>query len=728
MSHTMQSNHYLIRLLLIVATVATTTLTASADIDKKYYKKVAEKIWASEMPGFDPNVELTDSIYQGQNGVFIARYNGITADYNNDNNPTKKRYLGIPNNNVTKLTHLRRIMVKINDAAAAEDFTEFSVSPDRKIDFHGHVFYSRRNSFGARIIKPDGTINDVDINEVLTQKGGKKDKEDAVYKIAIPGLQAGDVLDYFYQSDYFADEKSLDEFNVNILAKYPTHLFTLDVKVDPRLCVEYGAYNGAPRITSFPKTDDGKNLLFLQLENVHSLDESIPYFSAARQMPMMEIYILNNNKPRLDYVPDMHRPSGMRVANFAFVLRDIAYAIFNAKPDDKVVNEAHSILKNWSKAHPDATPEQTTDAAWVALRYVLLKSQERHNSRTISKMFYKLLEKMDSFTDARIAVSNSRRDVNIKEIANFNDPDYFVMVGKRTYFPGNPYTLPGEIPEDYDGEDYVLFSARPDNNKLHQSVKYGKFPNDKPISNTIKVISKATINPENPEQIDVESESTLTGTVRKFMATAITDLDYIGAIERFLNVKPDKIKHNGDKQEIEEKTREDMEERVKDLWGSEEAKLDSFKLIRIGLLPDSTETIVKVNGNIPGLISQAGNNLMVKVGSLIGKQMEVKGNQRKRDVSILLSSPYRTDQTILFEIPDGYELVEESLEDLRRSVITPVGAFNSDVTIEGNQVKIRVTERYARSIYPETLWDEMLKVIDASAAFTGASIVLRPKK
>lgn len=718
-----------IRHLLLIAVILAGCLSAQADIDKKYYSKVAEKVWATELPGFNPDTDLSDSIFQGQNAVFIARYNGITADFDNDINPTKQRLFGIANNNKTRATVLKRTMVKINDATAAEDFTEFSVSPDVKFDQHGHVFVSGKQAFGARIIKPDGSINEVDINEVLTKKGGKKNKEDAEHKIAIPGLEAGDILDYFYQTEYALDEVNLDEFPIHLLAKYPTALFTIDIKVDPRLNMEYGAYNGAPKLTEFQHTDDGKNLFFLQLRNVYSLDESIPYFSAARQMPLMEFYILNPNNPLMAYTPKMSRPGGMRYANPAFVMRDMGFAIVDTKVADKVVNDAHTIVKNWKKAHPEATDQQVIDAAWIAINYSLIKNDEHISGRSMAKSFYKLLEKMDSFTDARIAVTTPRTNVAINEIANFNDAAFVVMLNDRLFYPSNRHQiLPGEIPASLDGENYVLFSARPDNPNLYQSVQYGTFPTTKAAANTLRMEATATIDPENPDSVKVASTYTLSGTEKDIFTGAITNKRFIDDTESFLGVKPAKIKSKHDDVEQTEMVREAMEEGVKTLWNNDEAKLTDFEVVQTGTTPDKPELIIKVNGNVPDLVSQAGNNLMVKLGGLIGKQEEVTGKNREREVSVLMRSPHRIDMTIWFEIPEGYELVEESLNDLKNTVTTIVGMEGSDATLEDGKVKIRFSERMNRSILPETTWPEMLKILDASAAFSNASIILRPKK
>ncbi|MDE7375443.1 MAG: DUF3857 domain-containing protein, partial [Muribaculaceae bacterium] len=482
---------------LLIASALLSALCASADIDKKYFNKVAQEVWNSDMHGFDPNAELTDSIFQGQSAAYIARYYGITADYDNSANPVKQRIMGIPNSNLTTVVEFKRNMVKIFDQSAAETFTEFSIDSDEKIEQYGITLVKAREVFGARIIKPDGTVNEIDVTgEALTRTSGKKGEKDVEYKIAIPGLEAGDILDYFFRSEVSVEEMNVPPFLLNLLAKYPTKLFTIDVRSDSRLNMEYGAYNGAPKVTTFDTASDGKNLLFLQFSDLHSLDESLPYFKTARQMPLYEFNVINPNNTALVKAPNTQRPGGMRLAIPTFVMRDVSCFIADQKPVDKLVGDAHSIVKKWLKEHPDATPEQTADAAWIAINYSLNKQKldEPVSDRGLAKSFYTLLAKLDPQTPARIGVTTSRNGISIDEIAHYSEADYIVMLGDRLYYPSNnPTLLPGEMPASLDGETYILFTAKPDNKLLYQSAKQEKFPASKPVVNTHKMMVSASI-------------------------------------------------------------------------------------------------------------------------------------------------------------------------------------------------------------------------------------------
>lgn len=723
----MNTKRFHTNLLICAIALILVPISALADIDKKYFKQIADRVWATELPGFDTKADLSDSIFQGQNACFIARYVGLDVDYDNGINPRKQALFKNPDNNLTRGNLLRRNMVKINNAAAAEHFTEFSIDTDEKFDYNGVTMLNIREVFGARIHKPDGTVRDVDINEALTVKGGKRNK-DVEYKIAIPGLEPGDILDYFFNVEYYLDEVSMPEVPVNILSKYPTKLFTLDVKVDPHLSVEYGAFNEAPKVTEFSRNDKGQNVLFLQLKDVFSLEESLPYFSQARQMPRYLIHV-NNPTGALEYFPQGFRLGGMRIANTAFVLRDIGHAIVDTKANDKVLGEANSALKSWLKQNPDADESQIADAAWIAMRYAFIKSKEEMSPRQFAKTFYKLLEKQNSFTEARIGVANSRNKVDIFQISNFLDASYFVKVGDRYYIAPYEWTaLGGEIPANYDSENSVIYNGRPDNQQLYTTVEYGTIPTSKPADNATKIVSTATISADNPDDIDVSMLITHKGASKTAHDEILNIMDLMKSYRDFLGIKSDKFNPKADPKELEEDARETAQDIIESRWDSKEAKLDSYSIVKTGLTPSEPELVLELKGSVPGLVSQAGNNLMINVGRLFGKQLHPTGETRKRDISIIRSFPSRDDNTVNFEIPEGYEIVPESLADLNRSVITAAGSFNSEAKATGNTVSIRCIERYNRSILPAQSWNDMLNVLDTAHDFSSASIILRPKK
>lgn len=720
-----QSSNIRRKAVAIMLAVFMLPLAAKADIDKKFYKKAAETVWNMDLPQFNPKADLSDSIFQNQSGVFIARYISLDAKYNNEIDPSKMSTVGLSNSNSTKAVYMRRSMVKLNDASAVEEYTEFSVNPAIKEDVRGYVVLEIKPAFGARIIKPDGSVQDVDMQEALTVTSGKK-KKDSEYKIAIPGLEPGDILDYFYYTEYFFDELSIPSFTVSFLTAYPTKNFMLDCRTDPELAFEYGSYNGAPKLTTF-NTVGKQNQLFVEIENIEALDEKMPYFSVARQMPFMDIHVLNNQARMLQFVPNTARPGGMRHAAYPFLMADIATSITDCKFNQKIINSATSIVKDWKKAHPEANDRQIVDAAWIALRFAISKEEEATSDRQMAIMFTKVLDKIDSPLSGRVGVTSSRGNVPVTDLVHFSDADFVVFVGDTCYIPSNNVTmLPGELPEKYDGEKYVVFDAKADNPNLKNAARPGALPRSKANNNVGRLITSITLDPDNDEHLIATTDCYFTGAVKVTGKSLVSDVECLKHIAGFLGQKPLKPRKDYDIEAEQENIRDGSKDLAGLLWSTDNPEIKDFRVVQPGCIPDSADMHLYFKGVVPDAITQAGNNIMVNIGKFIAKQEQIKGKNREREISIVRNCPEKYDVTINFEIPEGYELVEGSIDDLNRSIVTPEATFNSEAHVNGRTVTVRIVERYPRSIYPAESWPSLLKVLDGSYEFNSASIILRP--
>lgn len=717
-----------ISILLLAAACLLPMTMKAAGIDKKFYKKAAEKVWAMDMPQFNPKADLSDSIFQDQSANYIARYVGLVADYNDDINPTKFRVMGKNEGNATQAVLLQRFMVKVNDAAAIDHFSDFSINPPQKENAHGYVFLEIKPAFGARIFKPNGTVVDVDMNEAVSVTSGKKNKDVEEYKIAIPGLAVGDILDYFYYTDYYMDELSMPSFNVMLMASYPTANLTVDLRVSPKLALEYGSYNGAPRPNTFPVVD-GKNQLLLEFENVLSLDEELPFFAVERQMPFMRINVVNHSS-KFEFHPSNQRAGGMRIAATPFVLRDVAATIFEGEAPKKTVGDATSIVKAWMKNNPEATPTLIADIAWLALKFSTYKNrdEEGYGQRKSALAFYDVMDKVMKNNEARIGITTSRSDVPIDEISHYGEADFFNQMADRNYFC-NPelILLPGEIPAGRDMEKYIVYTARPDNKMLHASATPGNFPKSKSGHNNVTTMVNLTIDPDNSENLKVASTHRFKGATKRLIGDLVPLQTSLDSLASYLGAKPFKVKNLRDAQEVEEERTEEIRDHARLTWNSDDAEMTSYTFRQLGVTPANPDIELAVEGNVTGAITQAGNNLMINVGRFIGKQQEYKGKNRQRDISIVRPYAMKYDTTVRFEIPEGYELIEESLNDVKVAVANREGAVNTETKLEGNILSIRYIERYANSLSPIESWPDILALLDAAHAFNSATIAIRRK-
>ena len=129
------------------------------------------------------------------------------------------------------------------------------------------------------------------------------------------------------------------------------------------------------------------------------------------------------------------------------------------------------------------------------------------------------------------------------------------------------------------------------------------------------------------------------------------------------------------------------------------------------------------------LMERAGNKLIIKIGDIIGQQVEMY-QEKPRQFSMEIDFPHVLERHIRFTIPDGYTV--KNLDDIKIShVVTekgqPTVGFTSTYILEGNVVKIHIMEEYRKTSYPLSQFEEFKKVINAAADFNKVVLVLEKK-
>ncbi len=710
-----------LRQLLILIIVTGIPTGARADIDRKFHDKAAQAVWSMDMPQFDPDTDLSDSIYSGKAAVYIARYRLLKATHDESLNNTKAMMTGIRNTNAINAVGIDRAMVKILDSSALDQFNSFEIPAPQKLDVYGLTMSSVTPTFGARITKPDGTVENIDIEEALTVTQGKNNS-DASYKITIPGLEPGTVLDYFFYTEYFMDEISMPALKFIFMKEYPTKDFMLEMAVSSSLAMEYSHYNGAPDFSR--KWTDGKyNCLSLHLSGMDAIETTMPFFSEARQVPCIEFRIINPTA-RMSSLRST-RGGGVRITA-PYLLSDAASEIKNEKSPEKTLKDATSIMKKWKKNNPDASMREIVDAAFVALNFSCQKNQERHHQLQFCKSYSRLLENLSTKLPGRVAISSPRNAARIDDLASHSQAHYFVTVGDSCYFPSNsPLIAPGDIPEYFDSEKAYIYDGAPYRDNLHTAARSFTIPRSRPKDNTYETVSEVRLHLDSIWTMNVSTTFTANGTAKDMMNGTILPYEVQDEYARFLGQSPSKPLDRDQLLFLTTLQRKEMTERAKLMWDCDRVLLYNYEVKSIGCTPDRPVATFLLEGMLLDMTSTAGSDILVNIGKLIGHQYEVKGMQRKRDISVINPSAYQQRHTIRLEIPEGYEVVPQSVTALNRNISSPVATFFVEASIDNGYVVLRTIERHSASVAPASAWPDILKVLDTAFEFNSATIALR---
>lgn len=140
---------------------------------------------------------------------------------------------------------------------------------------------------------------------------------------------------------------------------------------------------------------------------------------------------------------------------------------------------------------------------------------------------------------------------------------------------------------------------------------------------------------------------------------------------------------------------------------------------------------IKTECVVPAILEMAGNDYLVSIGKVIGKQSELY-QEHKRQTNIYLPTIANYFHELALEIPEGYTCagqeaakIHNQVKDENQNVVME---FISDYRIEGNKLIIKVHEVYKELYLKKEKYDDFRAVINSAADFNKLVVVLTPSK
>lgn len=126
-------------------------------------------------------------------------------------------------------------------------------------------------------------------------------------------------------------------------------------------------------------------------------------------------------------------------------------------------------------------------------------------------------------------------------------------------------------------------------------------------------------------------------------------------------------------------------------------------------------------------IERAGNNILFKLGEMIGPQVEMY-QEEERTLGVETDHNRYYKRTITFEIPEGYTV--ENLDDIKIDHQYSDGdekdlVFVSNYKVEGNKVTVVCEEYYNKVRYPVERFEDYKTVINDAADFNKIVLVMK---
>ncbi len=699
-------------------------LGSFAGIDSKFYRKAAEKVWSKESAFFDPAVEIPDSLASGASAVILACYWDIEGSLEVYSNMTR-------DTNRERRVVFRRVMVKLLDKSAVDEYSEFTIGGYSKQEI-----VSRRSlgeskaAFGARIYKPDGSLVDVDVTQAYPISDGKNadSGKESKYKLAIPSLDVGDVIEYFYYNEEWSDIFTLKPLSMEISMGYPVLKYKIDGRFAPNLTVEYRTLNGAP-VLNRGVDEKNRNTVSISLSNIPVVNDK--YFTArTRQLPFYVLYTLNNTS-KYNFIPERSRGPGIH-ANIpaGLVYREIAEIIAITEYSDYAGSKVRGMYNKWLKANPETDIDQKLDALWLATIYVAHNDDRNdYSNRLLAAMFLDQMHKLDIADPlSGMGFVNSRHDVPTASILHWTQPDYLVVAGGRTFMPSGLLSyVPGETSGNYQAEEGGFYPMR--RKDITKSVLPSTFKvaSSTPGRNSATMSFVAEVTEEG--DIDVEHKFELTGTMKRYADFNTVD-DWLLEAEDFLahDKKSAAKNSDGDKARRAEDALKEARSFAESFFIEEPADVSDLEISSRGIVPTRPSLAFEFKARHHSVVSDAGDGKIVKLGRMLKETHRFDGAERERVLDVVHNSPGQMHYNIVLKVPDGYAVDESSLPSLNVNVANVLGMFyaHPEINEEGDLV-LTVVERNKNYVVSADRWPEMLQLLDAAADFGEAAVFLRKK-
>jgi hypothetical protein len=172
-----------------------------------------------------------------------------------------------------------------------------------------------------------------------------------------------------------------------------------------------------------------------------------------------------------------------------------------------------------------------------------------------------------------------------------------------------------------------------------------------------------------------------------------------------------------------------MKEVARAASGSEKILSSSVENDNIEDDNDNKPFVIKQSLLTDAMLENAGKNILVKLGMVLGPQTEMY-QEKPRQFPIYLSYPHTLERFIDFVVPKGYTIKNPGdlafQQDFKTNGVTTLG-FSTEYKMEGDTLRVHIVETYRNTTYPLSEYENFKKVINAAADFNKVTLVLIPK-
>ena len=708
-----------IRVVFSILLVQLFTLSVNADEKADYLKlaqKVRQEVWSSTPADFQKRT--VPDRYKNASAVILSYYRELSTDYYRK--ATADLVLNLRLTRQIDCTDMERMLIQINDKKALKDYSEFTFkTKSRKWTWGYH--HKTQTVLGIRVIKKNGNVQEVSLDDYVDVKEGKNDK-DLSQKIAVPGLEVGDCIDVFSLDQIDTQEQQLDPFYFVLRQDEPVLYTKVHCVLDQSLATVYRTMNGAPDFTQ--TTDKDKNAVLDMVMDKPIDAESSIWYNPLEQSPFIEMYI-TPTKAKVAVVEKAMRQKGVRGnPDVTPILQDDwkllkSYVSKGGYSPAGLPSTYKSVFKSAKKEGMSA--EEKADRIY-SFEYVSGGASQRVFN-TVANYLRKL------GVEIEMGITTPFGALPVDKLINYNSTSWFFRLKGTNlyYFPGTYPKVASEIPYIYQGRKAYMQDSEEQITIPVSQAEANKSVNDMVVKldgTKLDISRKVTYSGEQKMygQSLVSPDNTLFGSSQ--LEAYWRYLKYDDKDPYSCYTKKESAELKGAFNEYQKNAIDPFKAEISSYHDADPVQVGGYGVDCVGIRRDSSNFVYHVDYVMDGMVKRAGNNYLLSVGKLIGSSLKLEGKDRERIDDVWRKMAFVDEWNIEIPLPQGYKVSAEALKKIETSVANECGEFTVKATAGNESVKVYVRKCFAHRVEPVSNWSKLLALVDACSAFTDKQMVI----
>ena len=710
------------KVLLLLSLIVSVALAAQDDDTFSPSKLEAiarnmKTVWDDTDPDF--GISSVPDKWKEESGVIIAQ---------------KTRFSFDKDANKLAVYEITRRRIKLNDRDAVNSYSS--------------VYFrigSANDGAGIKVIKANGSVQDVslrnavyvedndDVPSTFTPYIGKastyldKSKSRVIFfKIAVPDLDPGDIIDYgtIFYDDNTVKKMSYIEFDPIYFVctrEYPVLSQKFEIDTDNNSFVNSKSTMGAP---AFKETGNANAEYSWEDRNREKIPDT-KWVNRMIEFPMLKFQIVfSRSENRSDlFIGDRGE---LKQTISPDELAKKMNHLYNRLDGSMYYSMAKAYLKQIGFA--DLREEDFIQKTYYILRHMSFYRANGFSSELFASCLTQCLELKS--IPYELVVTAPLTLTKPGDIIFRTEPEWMVKVKDKFIFNATIFSNPYDFKEEFLNTPAYIISLGKTPTATPLTLPATKADDNITTNTIIASMDTATRN------MKVQLQRAATGLAKKkynyqglVYTTAFDDdhRSYGGEDDVRASMKGAALDSYEEK--LRERKKEDKTRKLETMKNELDDDYDNLTAYTEFTLNSDGRTWRKQELNytnkfeLGDMVKIAGDNLLVAVPGLIADQLWISQDDRKREVDAYMQYPESIRNIINFTIPAGYKVV--GIQSLNTNIDNAVGTFAVQASVEGNTLNILVKKHYKQTTVKKEDWSKLLEMLDAAYNFSQKKVLLK---